>query len=363
MRTVADVFAHPFLLAAALALAACSGGAPGEPVATTSEAASVCPTTVVEGLDVYDGNGAIDWTQVAGSGRAFAFIKATQGNYDKQSTFAANWSGAKAAGVLRSPYHFFDPTISGTTQAQWFLAELTAQGGLQPGDLPPMLDIECPTSSTQSAADPNCEYTGNSGWVASATMAQEIFDWLTTVQQATGRTPIVYSYPDWFSDVGFTDAKLTQYPLFIATYGTCADVPAPWTNMVFWQYSATGTVPGITGNVDLDRFPGTKAGLIAYANGPGADAGADAAASDASGAGDATPPADAGTSSDAGAAPETGSLQSDGSFEPDTGAAAGPAPSGSGGGCGCRIAAPVPGGESAGVLALLALVLLARRRR
>jgi lysozyme len=224
---------------------------------------SECPTTTVEGLDVFSGQGTIDWAKVKASGREFAFIKATQGNYNKQSTFAANWAGSKAAGVLRSPYHFFDGTIDGVAQAHWFLDEITAAGGLQPGDLAPMLDIECPTSSVQSATQSNCEYTGDSGWVATATLEQRVYDWITTVQQATGMTPIVYSYPSWFGDVSFTDAMLASYPLFIATYSTCASVPTPWTQAQFWQYSASATVPGISGNVDVDRFIGSAADLTA----------------------------------------------------------------------------------------------------
>ncbi len=223
-----------------------------------------CPTQTLEGIDVFAGQGAVDWMKVAGAGRKFAFIKATQGNYNKQSTFAADWSGALAAGVLRSPYHFFDGTIDGATQATWFLDELASVGGLQPGDLPPLLDLECPTSSVQSSASPNCEYTGDSGWVATATLKQRTFDWLTAVQQATGRTPLIYSYPSWFGDVAFTDAALTAYPLFIATYASCASVPAPWKSAVFWQYSDTGTVAGVSGQVDEDRFIGSDGDLSGY---------------------------------------------------------------------------------------------------
>jgi lysozyme len=323
-----------------LCLAGCAGGG-DEPIGRSSAALTVCPTTVVEGLDVYDGQGTIDWTSVAGSGRAFVFIKATQGNYDQQTTFAANWSGAKAAGLLRSPYHFFDGTIDGVTQAQYFLAELTAQGGLGDGDLPPMLDIECPTSSSQSGSSANCEYTGNSGWVAPATLAQRIFDWLTTVAQATGRTPIVYSYPSWFADVGFTDAQLAQYPLFIATYASCADVPAPWTSMVFWQYSGSATVPGVTGECDVDRFAGDMAQLLALTTPPISDAGADA--SDAN--------ADAATND---AALEAG----DDATDHDAGTQTSP-PSG----CSCQLGARAGKAAPMGLWgALVALALMYRRR-
>lgn len=223
-----------------------------------------CATSVVEGLDVYAGTGTIDWAQVQASGRGFAFIKATQGDYNVQSTFAANWANALAAGVKRSPYHFFDGTVDGVAQANKFLAEVQAAGGLQVGDLPALLDIECPTSATQASAQANCEHSGDSGWVDPATLKQRVYDWLDTVQAATGRAPIIYSYPSWFAALQMTDAKLATYPLFIASYNSCATIPQPWTSAVFWQYSATGTVPGVTGQADVDRFFGTAADLDAF---------------------------------------------------------------------------------------------------
>ncbi len=255
-----------------IVLAGC--GAPDDSIGELEQANTMlCPSAVVEGVDVSDGQGTIAWAQVASSGRKFAFMKATQGDYFTAKTFPANWSGSKAAGVLRSPYHFFDATIDGVTQANHFLSVLAQAGGLQPGDLPPMLDMECPTSSTQASASANCEYTGNSGWQPSSVIAQRAFDWLDTVEKATGRKPIVYSYPAWFSGVGFTDAKLAQYPLYIATLATCASVPPPWTTAAFWQYSFTGTVPGITPKVDLDRFVGTAGELMAFGASPISDDG------------------------------------------------------------------------------------------
>src|SRR5579863_6399541 len=263
-----------WLVFGAFLIAASSGCSRVVDVASESEASTQqCPSSTVEGIDVYSGDGTIDWTQVKGSGRQFAFIKATQGNYNTQSTFAANWSAAATAGVLRSPYHFFDATIDGVAQAQWFLNEVSKSGGLQPSDLPPMLDIECPTASTQAASQSGCEYTGNSGWAPPATIASRAFDWLNTVEQATGRKPIIYSYPSWFGDAGFTDSKLANYPLFIATYGSCASVPAPWTTTVFWQYSASGTVPGLTAKADVDRFVGTIDGLMGLTGTPPSDGG------------------------------------------------------------------------------------------
>src|SRR4051812_9484588 len=154
-----------------------------------------CADQIVEGLDVYSGTGTIDWAKVQASGRGFAFIKATQGDYNVQATFATNWAAALAAGVKRSPYHFFDGTVDGVLQANTFLGELQTAGGLQVGDLPALLDIECPTSSVQASAQANCEHSGDSGWVDPAVLKQRVYDWLDTVQAATGRAPIIYSYP------------------------------------------------------------------------------------------------------------------------------------------------------------------------
>ena len=268
-------------LVLAFALAGCARG-PSEASLTQADTTQ-CPSQVVEGIDVYSGTGTIDWSMVASSGRMFAFIKATQGNYDMQSTFCDQWTGAQLAGVLRSPYHFFDGTIDGVTQAQYFLADLESVGGLQPGDLPAMLDLECPTSSDESQTESDCEYTGDSGWVDTATLQQRALDWLSTVQQATGLPPIIYSYPSWFADTGVTTTALTAYPLFIASYDTCADVPAPWTSAVFWQYADNGTVPGISGETDEDRLFGSDGDLqgLTLPTSVPVDAGVDASASDA----------------------------------------------------------------------------------
>jgi lysozyme len=225
---------------------------------------TVCPPNVVEGVDVTQSNGPVTWSSVQGSGRGFAFARVSQGDYHTDDAFTTNWPNISAAGMLRSPFHFFDPTIDGVAQANYFLTLLNNAGGLQVRDLPPMLALECPTSSTQSAADGNCEYTGNSGWVPSSTLIQRVFDWLNTVEAATGRKPIIYSYPAWFADVGFTDIRLANYPLFIATFASCASVPSPWTTAAFWQYGSASSIPGTTGSTDLDRFVGSPTELQVF---------------------------------------------------------------------------------------------------
>jgi lysozyme len=245
---------------------ACGGGATGgdEPTGTTSEALQQCPGSTVEGIDIYDGTGTINWGAVKGAGVDFAMIKATQGTYNTQATFSTNWSGSKAAGVVRAAYHFFDPTEDGTAQAQHFLSVV---GTLGPGDLPAMLDIECPDG------DPNCMYQGGSGAAAASDITTRMWNWIHTVEQATGKKPIIYTFGSYFSSNGIDTTGLGAYPLFIAypTSASCFNVPAPWSTAVIWQYSWTGTVNGISVQVDRDRFIGTLADLQAFAQGSGSN--------------------------------------------------------------------------------------------
>jgi MYXO-CTERM domain-containing protein len=335
----------------------CSG-APGQEEATwtTSEALQQCAKNVVEGIDIYDGTGTIDWTSVKSAGVDFAMIKATQGTYNTQSTFATNWSGSKAAGLYRSAYHFFDPTEDGTAQAQHFLSVL---GKPQPDDMPAMLDIECPDG------DPNCLYQGASGQASASDVYTRMWAWIDTVEKATGKKPIVYTFGSYFSSNGIDTTGLSAYPLFIAdpTGGStnCFSVPAPWSSAVIWQYSWTGTVSGIAGQVDRDRFIGTLAQLGGFANPPttGGDAGArDASRDDGAAADGATH--DSGDTTGEGPAEEGGpiGIPSGDSSTPSPDAA-----TGGSNGCGCRAASGGPTGGYAILSALGLLGLSSRRRR
>ena len=216
------------------------------------------PASVVDGVDLNPaGAGTLGW---AGSGKGFAIIKATQGTSYTDAEFAANWAALKSAGVVRGAYHFFDATVSGVDQANFFLQVV---GTIEPGDLPPTLDIECPV-----AGQSDCLGNGTSGAAPAAQIKQAMNDFLTTVKTRTGLTPIVYSYGSWFSDNGVDTTGLESYPLWLADYSgtSCFQVPTPWTVATIWQYDSSGTVSGI--NVDDDYFLGTAAQLATFtANG------------------------------------------------------------------------------------------------
>jgi lysozyme len=98
---------------------------------------------------------------------------------------------------------------------------------------------------------------------------QKIVDFCEGVKKTLGITPelIIYANPSFVNDLLKNSSTLKNYPLFIANYGVDQpNVPNPWDKWDFWQYSESGRVPGINGNVDMDLFNGTADDLTKYQN-------------------------------------------------------------------------------------------------
>ena len=224
------------------ALAACANQERPGDLASVDEESVICAgATTLEGIDVSYYQGSIDWGAVKRSGRAFAVARISDGSY-QDVNFAANWSGMKAAGLVRGAYEFFRPGQDALAQADNVVAKV---GVLGDGDLPVTLDVEA--TDGQSAA----------------TIAAKIHTWMTRVTAGTGRTPIIYTGKYFWND-NVVSADFAGNPLWIAAYGPpCPDTPTAWGARPWkiWQYSSSGSVPGISGNVDLDHFNGTLTDL------------------------------------------------------------------------------------------------------
>jgi lysozyme len=232
--------------------------------ATVASAGQQCTSGAPPaGVDLNPDSSQPNWVS-AKTEITFGIVKASQGDTFTAPGFATSWAAMKSAGVIRGAYHFFDPTVSGTVQADYFLSIL---GTSEPGDLPPTLDIECPTSNTQPDSA-NCLGNGHSGAATGAQITTAMNDFINEIVLKTGRKPLIYSYRSYFADLGVDTTGLQNYPLWIADYSgtSCFTVPSPWTTATFWQYGDTGTVSGISGAVDQDYFMGTLAQLTAFTN-------------------------------------------------------------------------------------------------
>ncbi|MGD9636028.1 MAG: glycoside hydrolase family 25 protein [Pirellulales bacterium] len=215
---------------------------------------------LINGIDIsaYQGNiTAANWQQIKNAGIQFAFARVSLGACcDFDANYVNNFNRAIAAGIPIGPYAVGYPHTNSAdpndavNEANYLIQLMKPyyQGsGLM---LRPVLDIELPSNKSLSQSF----------------MSQWVVKWATTIKEGLGVDPIIYTYTD-FASTEF-NSTVTSYPLWIANYGP--DPPAtlspsqyaPWSSWEFWQHSSTGSVPGISGNVDLDVFNGTLQELL-----------------------------------------------------------------------------------------------------
>jgi len=207
----------------------------------------------LEGIDVSRYQGTISWSRVAGAGKRFVVMRATLGETYVDPTYATNHAGAEAAGLPVAAYHFATPSSSpgdAVRQADSFVDHAS----LEVGDLVPALDLEQRGGLSVGALQ---------SWVSA---------WLGEVYARVGVRAMIYTSPSfWGSAMGNTAmfAEQGYSVLWVANWDTSSPkVPggdwggAGWT---FWQYSNCGSVAGISGCVDLDRYDGLDLGPVTIA--------------------------------------------------------------------------------------------------
>ncbi|GAA4843406.1 GH25 family lysozyme [Saccharopolyspora rosea] len=196
----------------------------------------------VDGIDVSNHNGDIDWQQVAASGKKFTFVLATDGTSFSNPRYSEQYHGAKDAGLIAGAYHFARPdSSSAEVQAQRFLDVADYQNDHK--TLPPVLDLE---------VDPN---SGGCYGLSVDDMNLWVKTFNDKVKERTGKEPIIYANPSfWRQCMGGTDS-FGHHNLWLASYGVDSpSVPNGFDGWDFWQYSEEGQVPGIGGSTDLNKY-------------------------------------------------------------------------------------------------------------
>lgn len=202
---------------------------------------------MLKGLDVsHQQGGGILWKQVKAGGHEFVFLKATEGATFVDAHYAHNRAQALATGLLVGSYHFYRYGTDWGAQAHNFCSVVAK---LQPGELPPVIDLE-----DQDFRDGKIGLS-----VADATRKTLAF--IETVSDHLGKRPIIYADRDFIKHF-LQDESFAKSSLWVAAYRRTPPIaPPPWKSFDFWQYDAHGTVPGIYGEVDLDYFLGDEAAL------------------------------------------------------------------------------------------------------
>jgi lysozyme len=199
------------------------------------------PDYAVQGIDVSSYQGTVNWASVRGAGITFGFTKATEGATYTNPTFAANWANMRANRIVRGAYHYGRPQSDPVAQADFFVS--TVQPGK--GDLQLVLDIETTDGKTPAQVG---------GWVTA---------FLNQLQARTGRPGIVYTGFYFWRDQAGNNASNQNCPLWLAAYTTSTSglIPAAWNTWSFWQYTSSGSVAGVSGNVDRNAWNGSLTAL------------------------------------------------------------------------------------------------------
>lgn len=200
----------------------------------------------LHGIDVSRYQNKIDWAAVARN-VSFVSIKATEGADFTDPSFHVNWAGAHANGIVRTAYHFAHPSVSAVAQADYFVDAVNSAGGYaNSSTMQLMLDLEDADKESPSVVW---------AWVQAFS---------ARVKVRTGRPLLMYTgFYFWRDSVGNPTDNLDA-PLWIAAYIPTPLIPTAWAGVwTFWQHADNGSVPGITGNVDLDYFNGSEEDLRA----------------------------------------------------------------------------------------------------
>ena len=199
----------------------------------------------VMGVDVSEHQGTIDWQAVKDAGMEFAILRIgyrgmTEGLLNLDATFEENYQGALDAG-LKVGVYFFSQAVSqeeAKEEADFVLETLNGREL----SYPVVFDWETPIPSQDLPAEDLRAYNMSGEEVTRFAKAfcQRI--------EESGRKACVYTNKHMAYNA-FNLEELKDYPLWYAEY---QPAPSLYYSFRIWQYSASGTVPGISGSVDLN---------------------------------------------------------------------------------------------------------------
>lgn len=188
---------------------------------------------VLRGIDVSKWQGDIDWKKVSMSGIDFAMIRSSFGNMHTDEKLAANVAGCEKYGIPYGFYHYSyaDSVAEAKKEARFFLSVIKNYSP----EYPLVLDIENDHFKSMSRKQ----------------VTNIIIAFAKELENA-GYYVSIYSFAKFFND--YVDmSKIENYDIWIACWGDEERLNSFYDGPYgMWQYSATGSVNGIDGDVDLD---------------------------------------------------------------------------------------------------------------
>lgn len=191
------------------------------------------------GIDVSKYQGNIDWNAVAADGITFAIIRVGYRGYGsgalvEDSTFRRNIQGATAAG-LKVGVYFYSQAINEAEAVEEASMVLSLCSGYS-------LPLGVYYDTEKVAGD-----TGRADGISAAQRTACAVAFCETIRNA-GYSAGVYSYASWFYN-SLNYANISKYRIWIAQYRDSLDFKYRYD---IWQYTSTGKVNGVPGNVDMN---------------------------------------------------------------------------------------------------------------
>lgn len=197
---------------------------------------------VIDGIDVSKYQGYIDWNQVKDSGVEFAIIRVgyrglTSGSLSEDDYYQINIQRALAAGLKVGVYIFSQATTEAEAveEANYILSRISSYNIT----LPVVIDYEYGANNSGRLYNANL----------SVEQATNICNSFCARVAEAGYTPMVYANKTMLTNHLNASAISDKYKIWLANYTTQTSYTGDYT---FWQYSSSGRVNGVGGDVDCN---------------------------------------------------------------------------------------------------------------
>ena len=189
----------------------------------------------MKGIDVSSHNGNINFQEVKNSGVEVVVIKATEGVDFTDNMVNQHYIGAKNVGLNIGFYHFMSEKTDPYRQAEDFYNCIKDKSY----NVMPCLDIEV-----------------NNYGRSAAQITDRCLTFLNRFKELSGQDCMIYTGGYFGRDN--LDSRIKNYPGWIAHYGISQPMETGF-RVVGHQYTETGRVNGVNGNVDMNNF---KEGIL-----------------------------------------------------------------------------------------------------
>lgn len=181
------------------------------------------------GIDVSRYQGNINWREVSKDSRvSFVYLKATESTGLVDKTYRRNLREAKRVGLPVGVYHFF----SAKTSAHQQLANFMSTVDPKTQDLIPIVDVEvAPRRKSQVVP-----------------FLKRLRAFVDGVEKYFGCKPMIYTSQNFYKE--FLAGKFLDCPIMLAKYSEGVPEVGEDIRFLVWQFTASGSIRGITGNVD-----------------------------------------------------------------------------------------------------------------